>query len=496
MLRPYIDNHSSFSILMKTLCQLALDTAAQIGASYADIRLVTIRNEYITVRNGKIAEMELEEDAGFGVRVIKNGAWGFAASNDISKAGIDKTAALAVKIAQASASLKAEDVRLSEETAHRAVWSTTYLIDPFEVPLERKVDLLMAVDEILRKDKRIAAAEASLRFKTEHQLLLTSEGAFIDQKLMQSSGGYSATAVENSEVQVRSYPNSFRGQCMSAGYELIDSLKLAENAERVREEASALLSADPCPARETALILDGSQLSLQIHESVGHPTELDRVLGMEESFAGSSFATTEKLGNFRYGSDIVNLVCDNTIPGGMATFGFDDDGVRAQRWHIVRDGIFAGYQTNRALADKIGAARSTGSNRADGWRHIPMIRIGNLSLEPGEWTLEDLIADTGDGIYMETNRMWSIDQRRLNFQFGCELGWEIKNGKKTRLLKNPSYQGSTPEFWGSCDAICNRDYWTLWGIWDCGKGQPMQTAEMSHGAAPARFNNIKVGISG
>lgn len=481
---------------MKSLCQLALDTADAKGASYADVRLITIRNEYLTIRNGKIAELELEENTGFGVRVIKNGAWGFSASDDVSKAGIERAAAEAAKIAEASASLKDEDVRLTQEPVHNAVWTTTFLMDPFKVPLERKVELLTAVDSVLRKDKRITAAESSLRFKTEHQLLMTSEGTFIDQKLMQSRGGFSATAVEGSEVQIRSYPNSFRGQCMSAGYELIESLKMLENAERIREEAVALLSADFCPSKETALILDGSQLSLQIHESVGHPTELDRALGMEANFAGTSFATSEKLGNFRYGSEIVNLVCDNTIPGGMATTGYDDDGVRSRRWHIVKDGIFTGYQTNRALADKIGELRSTGSNRADGWRHIPMIRIGNLSLDPGEWTLEDLIADTSDGIYMETNRMWSIDQRRLNFQFGCELGWEIKNGKKTRLLKNPSYQGSTPDFWGSCDAICNRNHWKLWGIWDCGKGQPVQTAEMSHGAAPARFNNINVGISG
>ena len=482
---------------MKSFCNLAIDTASAKGASYADIRLIEGENQSIVLRNGNIAELDSEEDCGFGVRVIKNGAWGFASSNDISKEGIERTAVKAVEIAEASASLKKEDIRLSEEPVYQEVWTGACLVNPFRVPLERKVELLTEIDAILRKNPKIAAAESSLRFKKERKLFVSSEGSVIDQQFVYSGGGFSATAVENGEVQIRSYPNSFRGQSMSMGYELIDSLELLANAERVREEAVQLLTADPCPQKQTSLILDGSQLGLQIHESVGHPSELDRVLGMESNFAGTSFATPDKLREgFRYGSEIVNLVCDSTVPGGMATLGFDDDGVRAKRWHIVKDGVFAGYQTNRELAHRVGQSHSTGNNRADGWSHIPMIRIANLSLDPGEWDLEDLIADTDDGIYMDINRLWSIDQRRLNFQFGCELGWEIKNGKRTRMLKNPSYQGITPVFWNSCDAICSRDFWKLWGVWNCGKGQPIQTAAMSHGAAPARFKNIKVGISG
>lgn len=481
---------------MKHLCHKAVEDALTAGASYADIRIVSSESENILVRNGRIARLNKAEDMGFGVRVIKDGAWGFASSNIITRENIEKVVKRAVETAQSSAALKREDIILTDEPAYQDTWSTTCLINPFKIPLSDKVDLLMAADKILRIDDRIKSAESSMNFRIKQQYLCTSEGTFIDQRILWSGGGISATAVKDGDVQRRTYPSSFGGQFMTLGWELIESLKFEKNAERIREEAVALLSADPCLQKTGALIINGEQLALQIHESVGHATELDRALGMESNFAGDTFATTEKLGNFRYGSDIVNLVCDSTIPGGMATMGYDDDGVRAQRWNLVKDGMFIGYQTNRALAHKIGQNRSSGNNRADGWNNIPMIRITNLSLEPGEWNLDDMIADTDDGIMMSTNRSWSIDQRRLNFQFGCEIGWEVKNGKKTRMLKNPSYQGITPEFWGSCDAICNRGHWILWGLVDCGKGQPMQTVEMSHGAAPSRFRNVKMGIMG
>jgi TldD protein len=233
---------------------------------------------------------------------------------------------------------------------------------------------------------------------------------------------------------------------------------------------------------------------LQIHESAGHASELDRVLGYEANYAGTSFLTTEKLGNFRYGSDIVNLVADTTVPTGLATMGYDDDGVAAQRWHIVRNGILSGYMTNRETAGAVGQARSRGCNRADSWSSPPITRIANLSLMPGTWKLADLIADTEDGLLMSTNRSWSIDQRRLNFQFGCEIGWLIRHGKLAGVVKNPSYQAITPQFWGSCDAICDHEHWDLWGVVNCGKGQPTQISEMSHGAAPARFRGVTVGM--
>ena len=479
---------------MKQLAERAVETARVKGASYADCRIIFTNIEEITVQNGKVSELEISEDIGFGVRVIANGAWGYACGPGVDPESVDKIAAEAVAIAKASARLKKEDVRLAPEPLYDERWQTPIVEDPFKVPMEEKLALLFKIDKILRADKRIKTSQASLAFKSEHQWMATSEGSFIDQLLIRSGAGYSATAVGEGEVQIRSYPNSFRGQYMSLGYELVRGLPLVDNAERVREEAIELLTAPTCPSSRRDTIIDGSQLGLQIHESVGHATELDRVLGMEANYAGMSFATPEKLKNFRYGSDIVNLVADTTVPGGLATIGWDDDGVRAQRWHIVKKGQFNGYQFSRELAHTIGAERSSGNNRADGWQNIPIVRITNLSLMPGEWDFDDLMADTEGGIYMETNRCWSIDQWRLNFQFGVEAAWEIKGGKKGQLLKNANYQGITPEYWGSCDAICNNKHWVLWGVHNCGKGQPGQSAEMSHGAAPARFRKLTVGV--
>ncbi|MCX6639954.1 MAG: TldD/PmbA family protein [bacterium] len=479
---------------MKELAENAIDHALRIGASYADIRIVEMQKENILVRNGQISELDMVDDLGFGVRVLVDGAWGFASSANVQKGEIGKKVELAVKIARASASLKAEDVQLAPEPPHRDIWVTPYTIDPFTIPLNEKLDLLMAIDEILRKSPQIAVAASSMSFRKKRQWMATSEGSLIYQTLLRSGAGFSATAVKDGDVQVRSYPSSFGGQYISCGYELVLSLRLLEKAPEIRDQAVGLLSADPCPSGKKDLILDSSQLALQIHESVGHPTELDRVLGMEANFAGTSFATMDKLGSFQYGSPIVNLICDNTIPAGLATCGYDDDAVRSQLWALVHEGRFIGYQFNRELAYKVGLGRSVGCNRADGWSHIPIIRNSNISLMPGDKTYDDLIGSVDDGIFMSTNRSWSIDQKRLNFQFGCEIAWEIKGGKLGRMLKNPNYQGITYEFWRSCAAIANSDHWTLWGVPNCGKGQPGQVAEMSHGASPALFTNITVGV--
>ncbi|MBM3327631.1 MAG: TldD/PmbA family protein, partial [Calditrichaeota bacterium] len=449
---------------MKSLAQRAVETAKVKGASYADCRIIETRDEDISVQNGTVGNMDLSEDLGFGVRVIADGAWGFACSPNVTPEEIDRIAAMAVRVAKASARLKKEDVRLAPEPVYEERWQTPIVENPFNVPLEEKLALLFEIDKILRKDERIKTAEASLSFKSEHQWMATSEGAFIDQLLIRSGTGYSATAVGSGEIQTRSFPNSFRGQYMTTGYELIRGLHLLENAERVREEAIALLTAPTLPPGVRDIIIDGSQMALQIHESVGHATELDRVLGMEANYAGMSFATTEKLNNFQYGSPFVNLVCDSTIPGGLATIGWDDDGVRAQRWHLVKNGKFVGYQFNRELAHTIDAERSSGNNRAQGWVNIPIVRITNLSLMAGEYELADLLADTEGGLWLETNRCWSIDQWRLNFQFGVEAAWDIKSGKKGQLYKNANYQGITPQFWGSCDGIANHKHWILWGV--------------------------------
>lgn len=478
---------------MKHLTAIALNTAQLEGASYADIRVVETKIEELVVRNGALGETQQEETIGLGVRVIVEGACGFAASPFLTKETIRKTTRIACALAREAARLRKKKVRFSAEEAVETAWHTPMILDPFKVPISEKLNLLFQIDKILRADPRIKVAEGAIRAAYKRQWLATTEGTFIDQTSIRTGAGYSATAVCDGEVQTRSYPMSFGGQYLAMGYEMIPALQLVEHAEATREEAIALLSAKPCPPKKTALILDGTQLALQIHESCGHPSELDRVLGIEENYAGRSFLTREKQGKFRYGSKEVTLMADTTVPTGLATTGYDDDGVRAQRWPIVQNGIFVGYQTNREFAPFIGE-KSRGCCRADGWGALPMIRITNLSLMPGQWNLADLIADTDDGVLMCTNKSWSIDQMRYNFQFACEIGWEIKKGKLGTMLKNCTYQGITPLFWNACDAVCNSDTWRLWGVVNCGKGQPNQRAEMSHGASPARFRNVRVGV--
>jgi TldD protein len=474
---------------------LALDTARQRGALYADIRILRIRDEQLRTKNGQVAGVDRTEDMGFGIRVVADGAWGFSSSQKVTKEEIARVAAEAVKIAKASARVQRRPMEIAPEPPHVDRWSTPFEVDPFAVPLDEKIGLLLEVDAVLRSVSGVKIAEGSMAFNREIQDFASTEGSYIEQTILRSSVGYSATAVGKSDVQVRSYPTSGgAGQTMNKGYELIREWKLKENAKRIAEEAVALLTADQCPSGQKDIILAGDQLALQVHESCGHPIELDRVLGSEANYAGTSFLTVEKLRKLQYGSPIVHIVADSLSPAGCGTFGYDDEGVPAQRWDIVKDGLFVGYLTSRETAAAIGEKRSRATMRADGWNRTPIIRMNNVSLMPGTWKLDDLIADTEDGIYMETNRSWSIDQLRYNFQFGTELGWEIKNGKRTRMLKNCTYQGITPEFWNACDAICDDKHWVLWGTANCGKGEPGQIAATGHGAAPARFRKVKVGV--
>jgi TldD protein len=482
---------------MKHVANWALDTATARGASYADVRVIAQRSRALTTKNGKVGSALDSESVGMNVRVICDGAWGFAASSELGRGSVEATAAQAVAIARASAKVKREDVRLAPEEPVIAEWSTPYKIDPFTVSVEQNIELLLKIDAGLRSVEGITLAEANLNFNREEQWFVSSEGADIHQTKLSTGAGYAAYAFAGNEIQKRSYPNSFGGQWQNKGYELIEELKLAENARRIAEEAVALHKADQCPEGKFDIILDSSQLGLQIHESVGHPIELDRVLGMEANFAGTSFLTLEKLRTLRYGSDLVNVVADaRQVHGpGLGTFGFDDEGVAAQCTPIITNGLFTGYLSSRDTAHTIGQHRSGGTVRAESWNRLPMIRMTNISLLPGEkpLTLEQLIASTDRAILLQTNRSWSIDDKRYNFQFGCEIGWEIKNGKRARMIKNPSYSGITTEFWNSLDAICSRDEWTLWGTPNCGKGQPQQVMGTGHGAAPSRFRSVKVG---
>jgi TldD protein len=482
---------------MKDVLNWALDLAIQRSASYVDARVVDDRSRSLATKNGKIGHASDAESMGIGIRVIADGSWGFAAADDLSRTAVEAAAARAFAIAKASARVRQENVKLAPELPITGEWSTPIQIDPFTVSVEQNLELLLKIDAELRAVAGITLAETSMNFHREEQWFASSEGASIHQTKYSTGAGYSAYAFAGTEIMKRSYPNSFGGQWQNKGYELVAELKLVENARRVAEEAVALHKADQCPEGVGTIVLDSSQLGLQIHESVGHPIELDRVLGMEANFAGTSFLTLDKLRNLRYGSDLVNVVADarQEHGPGLGTFGYDDEGVPAQCTPIITNGLFTGYLSSRETAHTIGETRSGGTLRAEGWNHLPMIRMTNISILPGEklLTSDQLIADTDDGIYMETNKSWSIDDKRYNFQFGCEIGWEVKKGKRTRMLKNPSYSGITTEFWNSMDAICSRDAWTLWGTPNCGKGQPQQVMGTGHGAAPARFRNIKVG---
>jgi TldD protein len=475
----------------KELVEIALNTAKLKGASYVDVRLIRRQDENIQMKNGRVEAMKRDDDSGIGIRVIANGCWGFAATSKLNKDDVANTAALAVRVARASSTLKAKDVLLDSKAKVVGKYQTKVIKDPFLVPLDQKLGLLLGADKIMRKVKGVALAESELFFMKKFQIFASSDDSYIEQWIYQSGGVIAATAVKGNITGDRSYPG-MRGHYKTAGYEFIESQKFLDHAERVAEEAVALTTARDCPDVKTSVITDGSMTAIQIHETIGHPTELDRVLGTEVSLAGKSHLTTDKLHKFQMGAPHVNITHDATIQGGLGSFGFDDEGIPAQKTYLIKDGIFNDYLTSRETAPVIGQ-QSNGAMRADSWAAIPIIRMTNINLLPGTWKLDDLIADTEDGIYVESAGSPSIDDMRLNYHISSEIGWLIKNGKKTEMIRRPSYSGISYEIWRNCDAICNQDFWEVWGVPNCGKGDPMQTMTVGHGAAPARFRNIKLG---
>ena len=479
---------------MRDLHERALDTATTRGATYADVRVVRRRDESISIKTGRVEGVASGESEGFGVRVLVDGAWGFASSHRLDTAEADRIAAEAVRIARASATALRQPTVLDERPPAHGRFETPLAEDPFEVPLESKIADLLRADERAARVKQIAFTESSYAAQREWKTFAATDGSLTEQVITHVGSAVEANAVDGDEHQRRSYPDS-GGGWQAAGYEYIRSLDLAERAESLADEAVALLTAPQCPSGRFTIILDPSQLYLQVHESCGHPSELDRVFGTEASYAGTSFLTTDKLDEgFRYGSDLVTLVADATAPGGMGTFGWDDEGVAAQAVPLVQNGIFVGYLTSRETAPRIGR-QSGGAMRADGWNRIPLIRMTNINLlpQPG-MSLDEIVSDTDDGLYLASNRSWSIDDRRLNFQFATEVAYEIKNGKKGRLFKNPTYTGITYEFWRSCDAVGDERSYVMLGTPNCGKGEPGQTGHIGHAVPGARFRDVQVGV--
>ncbi len=480
---------------MRDLTNRALDTATALGATYADVRVIRRIEELINIKSTRVEGVQSGETEGFGVRVLVDGAWGFAASHHLSTGEADRVAAEAVRIAKASATALRNPVVLDGRPPAQGRFETPVEEDPFEVPLDRKVADLLAADRAMNEVKGIAFTESLYAAQREWKTFAASDGSFTEQVITHIGAGLEANAIDGDEHQRRSFPDN-GGLWASAGYEFVRGMDLAANAERIASEAVELLSAPPLPAGTRTIVLHPSQLYMQVHESCGHPTELDRAFGTEASYAGTSFLTPDMLDTFRYGSDLVNIVADATVVGGLGTFGWDDEGVQAQRVDLVKDGMFVGYLTSRETAPRIGRELG-GAMRADGWNRIPLIRMTNVNLLPRDgMTFDDIVADTDDGLLFETNRSWSIDDRRLNFQFSTEVCREIKGGKPGRLYRNGTYTGITYELWRSMDAVGDASSWRMWGTPNCGKGEPGQTGHVGHGVSGGRFRNVRVGVMG
>jgi TldD protein len=480
---------------MHDIATAAVEAAINAGARYADARVMETRSEAMAARNGVVETLDREERAGVGVRALIGSSWGFFAVPDVGAAAARRAGEQAAAVARASTRVAGRDLELAPEAPSVGSWSSECREDPWAVTLAEKGDQLEGVTRTML-DHGADLAEASHRVWDTRKWLVSSEGTRIDQHIVETGAAMSATAVGEGETQRRSYPG-IRGQYGTRGWELVREIDLPGNAARIAEEARALLTADPCPAHNaTDLILGSEQMALQIHESVGHAVELDRILGWEAAFAGTSWLDLAQIGHLRFGSELMNVTADATLPGALGSFGYDDEGTPAHPVDIVRDGMWVGTLSGRDSAALAGIERSGGAVRADGFNRIPMVRMTNVGLRPGTDSLESMIAATDDGILMDTNRSWSIDDKRLNFQFGCEIGWEIKGGKRGRMLRNPTYTGIGPRFWGAMDMLGGPDEWTFWGTPNCGKGQPQQIGHTGHPAVPARFRGIRVGVRG
>lgn len=463
--------------------------AQKWGAEYADARYVCTTREPIFVESDGAVSVSTSKSTGVGLRVLVDGAWGFASTPYMDDRSLGELAKEAVRIAGASSlHKKGEGIKLEPLPSISVKYKTPFKTDPFSVKPEEKLEYLTDAISTAKDMPDVSRARASMVSCSEEKEFLSTDGRQIAQNLCYTGASIAVTARGLGDTQVRSFEDY-----ATSGYEFVLDLDLKTRIQELAEEAKELLDAPVCPQGVTDLVMGGSMTALQIHESCGHPVELDRVMGWETTYAGTSFLTPEKKGSFRYGSPSVHLVADATVPGGLGTFGYDDEGIEAQRTDLIVDGIFQNYLTSRELAPMFNQ-ESNGSMRAVGWENLPMVRMTNINLEPGDWTLDEIIRDTEKGIFVDTPKSWSLDDKRLNFHFGQEIAYEIKEGSLGKMLKNPAYTGMTPEFWRSCDACAGKDEWNVWGTPGCAKGEPVQVIHVGHGAAPARFRNIKVGV--
>lgn len=476
---------------MRDLAEVALNAAEMAGASYADIRISRHRSENLQTREQRVIAVSHDESFGFGVRVLVDGAWGFAASHRVSEEEIREITRRAVRVARANQRAIARAVQLAPEPAHVDVWQTPTTRDPFKDPIERKLDLLLKVNE---EGLRAGATfvRSSLSCRSEDKTFASTDGTFVQQLLVRVWPQFTVTAVDRSRGEFRSR-NSY-AQPMGRGYDYVEEYPLVEDVRQAAEDARQMLTAKSVEPGPRDIIIHPTQLFLTIHESVGHSTELDRILGYEANYAGTSFCTLEKLGTLKFASEIVNFVGNRTEPGALATCAYDDEGVGTKRWDIVRDGVLVNYQTTREQAHLLGQQSSLGCSYADSWSSIQFQRMPNVSLMPGTQPLglDDLIAATEDGLLFRGRASYSIDQQRYNFQFGAQTVWEIKKGKVVGLVDDAVYQSNTLQFWNACDLLGGPESYELGGTFNDGKGEPPQRSSVSHGCVPARFRQINI----
>jgi len=474
---------------VKEIVDQALTQAKFLGADYADIRVKDINLEKLQVENGQITNLSANRSRGAGIRIFVNGAMGFASTSDINN--LHKTVQIAYDTALSSTMLLSEKITLSPKRPIVAQYSTPITINPFTVPFDEKLNLLTTCSKVMSQANSTAKNQSFMEFRQEEVIFADTDGSYITQTFYQSGGGVSSTAISKTDTQKRSYGNILR-----AGYEVIQNLQLTQRAETISHESAQLLDAPNCPIGKHDLVIMPSQLFLQIHESVGHPTELDRVLGSEVALAGASFLKPDDISrNLRYGSEHVTITADamdNWDEKGLGAFGYDDEGIPAQSVTLIDKGIFKNFQTSRDNAPIIGQA-SHGMGLSDGWQFLPLVRMTNINLQPGTYSIGELISEVENGFLLQENKSWSIDDKRVNFQFSCEIAREISNGRLTgKIFKNPTYTGTTTEFWGSCDGVCSKEYRKMIGVPNCGKGQPMQIMRVAHAAPPARFRGVQM----
>ena len=432
--------------------------------------------------------------AGFGVRVIHSGVWGFASSPIVTEDEIRRITRMATEIAKASAIAKQRDVVLAPVRAYTEYWSTPVQKDPAKIPQEEKQALVQKVVDIATKHKDVVNVTASVGIEHEWKYFASSEGSYIEQEVWASTPSFTVTARKDGQTRSRTYT----GEMMTGGWEIAERAQMVENAERIVAEAVEFCTAKPVEMGLKDLILTPSHAMLTIHEIVGHATELDRILGYEANYAGTSFIKISDLGKLKYGSKLFNVTADRTIAGGVGSVGYDDDGVKTQEWPIVRDGILVGLQTNREMAHLIGEKESRGCTSANSWRDYPFLRMPNVHVDAGPAgspTPEQIIADTKDGVLIDGRGSYSIDQQRYNGQFGGNAFWEVKNGKITRMVSNVTYNAITTDFWANLDAISGKESWKMFGTGGDAKGQPTQTNSITHGSPYLRIRRIMVGAA-